>query len=117
MKCQPHLTRAKGGRESGGQSGTLDELEPCCEDDEDPDDDNLYAIFRGRLIHQSYHLVDIVNEFGRCGGFKAIIERLSNHKPNIPVRNLRHIISPLAKVYCVICTIYSECEFALIQFI
>ena len=96
MKCQPHLTQAKGGRESQGVQGTLDNLEPICEDDEDPD--NVYAVYRGRLIHQSFHLVDIVNEFGKCGGFQAIIQRLSNHKPNIPVKNLRFIISPLSKV-------------------
>ena len=96
MKCQPHLTQAKGGRESQGVQGSLEALEPCCEDDEDPD--NTFAVFRGRLIHHSFHLVDIVNEFGRVGGFKAITERLANHKPNIPVKNLRFIISPLSKV-------------------
>ena len=96
MRIQPVLTIAKGGRITKGVQGTLDDLEPDCEDDEDPDD--VYAVYRGRLIHQSFHLVDIVNEFGKCGGFEAIIQRLSNHKPNIPVKHLRFILSPLSKV-------------------
>ena len=95
LKCQPHLSQAKGGRESQGVQGSLDDLEPCCEDEKDPDD--VYGVYRGLLIHQSFHLVDIVNEFGKIGGFEAIIERLGNHKPNIPVKNLRFIISPLSK--------------------
>eukprot|EP01083_Nonionella_stella_P285307 971136_1 len=97
MKCQPHKTQAKGGRESQGVQGSLEDLEPCCEDEEDPDD--VFAVFRGRLIHQSFHLMDIINEFGKCGGFEAMIERLANHKPNIPVKNLRFMISPLSKCF------------------
>ncbi len=56
MKCQPHLTQAKGGRESQGVQGSLEDLEPMCEDDEDKND--VSAVYRGRLIHQSFHLVN-----------------------------------------------------------
>eukprot|EP01084_Bolivina_argentea_P320328 555774_1 len=97
MRCQPYQTQAKGGKESQGVQGSLEDLEPCCEDEEDPDD--VFAVFRGRLIHQSFHLMDIINEFGKCGGFEAMIERLANHKPNIPVKNLRFMISPLSKCF------------------
>merc|ERR1719361_2073775 len=40
-----------------------------------------------------------MNEFGKRGGFDALTERLSNHEPNMPVRNLRFIISPMSKCY------------------
>ena len=96
MKVQPHLTQATGGRQSQGVTGSLDDLEPLIEDDED--EENVFAVYRGRLTHASFHLVDILNEFGKCGGFDAIIDRLNNRKPNIPVKHLRYIISPLSKV-------------------
>ena len=96
-RCQPYLTQAKGGRESKGVPGTAEDLEPICEDDNDPDD--VFAVYRGKLTDQSFHLVDIMNEFGKVGGFEAVIERLSNIKRAIPIRNLRFIISPLAKVF------------------
>ena len=96
MKVQPLMTNAKGGRDSQGVQGTLDDLEPCCEDDEDPE--GVYAVYRGKLWPHSFHLVDIMNEFGRCGGFDALTARLANHKPNVPVRYLQFIISTMSKV-------------------
>ena len=94
-KVQPHLTYAKGGRETQGVLGDMDDLKGW-EDDEDPED--CYAVYRGKLNEHSYHLVDVLNEFGRCGGFDALIARLAVREPNMPVRNLRFIISPLSKV-------------------
>lgn len=93
------MTYATGGRETQGQLGDIDDLKGW-EDEEDPED--CFAVYRGKLNEHSFHLVDILNEFGRCGGFEALTTRLANHEPNMPVRNLRHIISPLSKV-CIYC--------------
>lgn len=67
------------------------------EDEEDPED--CYAVFRGKLNKHSFHLVSIVSEFGRRGGFDALIERLSDDESNMSLHALRHILSPLSKVY------------------
>ena len=42
-------------------------------------------------------MVDIVNEFGKAGGFDLLIKRLSNRKPNMPVKNMRFILSAISK--------------------
>ena len=89
------MSHATGGRESQGVLGDIDDLKGW-EDDEDPED--CYAVYRGKINDHSFHLVDIMNEFGRCGGFDALTERLANHEPNMSPRALRHIISPLLKV-------------------
>ena len=94
-RIQPHLTHATGGRKTQGVQGDIDDLKGW-EDDEDPED--CFAVYRGKLNEHSYHLVDVLNEFGRCGGFDALIVRLTTREPNMPVRNLRFIISPLSKV-------------------
>ena len=74
-KVQPLLTQATGGRETDAGEGELDDLKSFCEDEEDPE--GVYAIYRGRISGASFHLVDIVNAFGECGGFDAILERFS----------------------------------------
>ena len=96
MRLQPYMTQARGGRETKGSQSTdqkyaLKDLESIYEDDEDPHDENVFAIYRGKLTDQSFHLVDFLNEFGKEKGFDAIIERLSNHKPVMPIKNLKLI--------------------------
>ena len=47
-RIQPPLTVATGGKESGGVKGTwgAEDLEPIIEDCEDPNDENIYAVWR-----------------------------------------------------------------------
>ena len=45
-RLQPPLSVAKGGKESGGVDGQWSDLEPIIEDADDPDDENIYAVWR-----------------------------------------------------------------------
>lgn len=97
-RIQPFMTRAKGKAKRGHMVGTGHNGDmKTWEDNEDPPD--FYAIYRGKLNNHSFHLVDIMNEFGRCGGFDALTQRLSTHKPNIPIGNFIVIVPTLFKVY------------------
>ena len=103
------MTHAKVGGETHVVAGSEADSEPFCEDDNDPKD--VFAVYRGKTTYHSFHLVDVVNEFGKVGGFEAIIDRLSNKKPPIPIKNLRFMISPLSKVYLVYLLGYLTYEF------
>ena len=39
-----------------------------------------------------------MNDFGQNGGFDALLERLSNHKPNMKVTHLRFILPAISQV-------------------
>ncbi|ETO28198.1 hypothetical protein RFI_08932 [Reticulomyxa filosa] len=95
----------------GGVYGLTDDLDPTVDDEDDPVDENTFAIYRvllylyylflkygvGDLGHTSFHLIAVLNEFGRAGGFDLLIRRLNNHKPCMPVKNIRFILSTLSK--------------------
>ena len=69
----------------------------------------------------SFHLVDVMNDFGKNGGFDALLERLSNHKPNMKVKHLRFILPAISKVeyfvsfffffllVCILLSVYLNC--------
>ena len=59
----------------------------------------MFAVYRGIELDHSFHLVDIVNAFGRAGGFKALIARLTNHSPHMPVAGLLLMLWPLSRCY------------------
>ncbi|ETO34402.1 ubiquitin domain-containing protein, partial [Reticulomyxa filosa] len=93
------------------------------DDEDDPVDKDIFAVYRvnssfcaltcfpsffllqkknkikkrGNLGQVSFHLVAALNEFGRTGGFDALMRRLDNHRPNMPVKNIRAILSALSK--------------------
>eukprot|EP01084_Bolivina_argentea_P146212 256087_1 len=48
------------------------------EDDNDPQDENIFAVYRGKLINESFHMIEILNSFGKYGGFDAVLKFLSN---------------------------------------
>ncbi|ETO31823.1 hypothetical protein RFI_05294, partial [Reticulomyxa filosa] len=91
------LTQAKGGRTSGGVSDQSREVDPKVDDEDDPTDEGVFAIYRGDLGQVSFHVVAALNEFGHAGGFEMLLERLDNHKPNMPVKTMRLILTALAK--------------------
>ncbi|ETO16136.1 Ubiquitin carboxyl-terminal hydrolase family protein, partial [Reticulomyxa filosa] len=96
VRIQKHKTQAKGGRTSGGAPGDVRNLTKV-DDEDDPLDEDIFSIYRGELGDVSFHLVEALNEFGRAGGFDLLLRRLDNHKPNMPVKNMRSILSALSK--------------------
>jgi len=73
LRIQKHMTQAKGGRTSGGVYGQIRELDPKVDDEDDPVDKDIFAVYRGELGQASFHLVAMMNEFGRAGGFDALM--------------------------------------------
>ncbi|ETO20539.1 hypothetical protein RFI_16669, partial [Reticulomyxa filosa] len=93
MDEDKHKSYAKGGRTSGGVYCQLHELDIKIDDDNDPVDQNTFAVFRGELGQVSFHLVAVLNEFGRSGGFDLLTLPQTR---SVPVRSYLLALSSLA---------------------
>eukprot|EP01084_Bolivina_argentea_P271411 461810_1 len=99
VKLQPYLSIAKGGREAPVHvKGCLKDTKTWIEDYQDDEKDDLYLIYRGQ-IGVSFHLVDIFNEFGKFGGFDAILQILSNKEYDFQIKQFLTVITSLLQIH------------------
>ena len=89
------LSRARGGKESGGTIfGTRDDV---CEVADDGDDENVCAVYRSPQFG-SHRYVAVVNRFEELGGFRAVLKAI----PDAPVTQLTLLVRLFHNVTCVL---------------